>query len=722
MAIDGGDILYIADIGNIKIKEIDSTGVLNSINPAFSTPAAVAVDNAGIIYSTNVSGSTYYFSDFTPWGVQTAFGYTYTSTNCTVSAPCAFSTVGMSGPANVTIDNNDNLFMLEGTTGSAEMPVKSLGQGTGTLSLWHLKNQYAYASGGPGSFAVDAYGDLYTNYTYTPNSTCVIYEENLYDAEYSPSATRVAGGLKCGFSGDGGQGRGAEISTKIGQMAFDIAGNLYFADAGNQRVRRIDAVTGIISTIAGEGIAGYGGDGAAATAATLSNPTGVAVDSQGQVYILTNAPTAGPTQVLRKVTATGFWSYGSVLKGTATAAKVFTVANTGNSALTLSASSSITGANPSDFSIDSTTTNCVLTAAATLGAGQSCKIGVIFKPTVAGLRTASLVLHDNTINGSNTIQLGGTGTLPAPTFTITSPTSGASFTSGTAVTFRVTVTSTTTPAPTGTVQFKVDGSNYGSAVTIASGAASISVTGLTTTAHTLSATYSGDANFAAAGPISVAITVAAAIKITPIVALSKAPGAASPCTEPQFAATVSSKSGPVPTGQVQVLDAGALIAAGTLVNGGATLTLSLAPGAHQLTATYLGDANHLSAGSPALVDVVAPALPCAGPIHRTPLRPPAALPSQNKIAERQLAAMTSLNSLTVNDHNIGFTVNDYNTGFIMNAPNIGQFVCSRPYVGQAPDSNSDPQQSIASNGSDCKIDESGPGDKQASTDGGSIKP
>lgn len=70
-------------------------------------------------------------------------------------------------------------------------------------------------------------------------------------------------------------------------------------------------------------------------------------------------------------------------------------------------------------------------------------------------------------------------------------------------------TSSGTP-PTGTVQFKVDGSNYGSAVTLSSaGTASTSVTGLTVTTHTLSATYSGDSNYAAAGPISVSITVKA---------------------------------------------------------------------------------------------------------------------------------------------------------------------------------------------------------------------
>jgi hypothetical protein len=497
MAIDGGDVLYIADIGNNKIKEIDSTGTINTTNPAFATPAAIAVDTAGIMYSTNVSGSTYYFSDFTPWGVQTAFGYTYVSTSCTVSAPCAFSTVGMSSPANISIDNNDNLFFLEGTTGSAEMPVASLGQGTGTLNLWHLKNQYAYASGGPGSFAVDAYGDLYTNYTYTPNSTCILLEENLYNAEYSPTANRVAGGVKCGFSGDGGQARGAEISTVIGQMAFDIAGNLYFADAGNQRIRRVDAITGIITTIAGNGTAGYTGDGGPAISATLASPTGIGVDSQGQVYIISSAPAAGPTQVIRKVGANGARGFATTTVGKSSPAQSITVSNTGNASLNFTQSGQMTGTNATEFAIDPTSTTCDFTPGNQLAAGRSCLIGIIFKPSAVGTRTATLKLLDNTVTSNNLVNLKGTA-VAAAVVKITAPTANAQITAKTASNFTVSVTSTRAGQPTGTVTFKADGKKIGSPVTVSAGAASTKLSALGTGSHTLSATYNGDAKHAAA--------------------------------------------------------------------------------------------------------------------------------------------------------------------------------------------------------------------------------
>jgi len=613
LAIDGGDNLYIADTGNNLVKEMDSSGslVTTPLSP-IATPVSIAADSFGILYTSN-TGSTYYFSVYYPWGSQTAYGYAHTAATCTPSAPCALSAVGMSSPGSMSMDAYDNLFFEEGTKGAAEMPVAGISGGSGVLNLWYLSDQFAYSSGSAGSFSVDANGNLYTFYNFS-SYTCDLLEESLYSAEYSPTANRVAGGARCGFSGDGGQARSAEISATVGQMAFDVAGNLYFADAGNQRVRRIDALTGIISTIAGNGTAGYSGDGSAATSATLSNPTGVAVDSQGQVYILSNAPTTGSTQALRKVGVTGTWSFGSVLRGTTTAAKVFTVANTGNDSLILSANASITGANPSDYSIDPATTNCVLTAGATLLQGHSCKVGVVFKPAAAGARTASLVLHDNTISGSNPILLSGTGILPAPVFTITSPANGSSFKTGTTITFSVSVKSTSGTQPTGTVQFLVDNVNHGTPIALSTtGTASISVTGLTIATHTLSAKYSGDANYAAAGPISVSSVVTAAVRVPPVVTLSVAERPENICSIPQFAVTVSSDSGPVPTGVVHLVDGGHMGPVGSLSNGKALLSSGrLRVGLHRLTASYAGDEMHGPAVSSALVQQISPLGACRG--------------------------------------------------------------------------------------------------------------
>jgi len=116
---------------------------------------------------------------------------------------------------------------------------------------------------------------------------------NIYVAEEGEQRVRkisaagvisaYAGTGICGYNGDGGQARQAQVCTPAG-MTIDPAGNLVFADAGNDRVRRITAA-GIISTIAGTGVVGYTGDGGPATSATLNIPLWVTYDAAGNLYI-----------------------------------------------------------------------------------------------------------------------------------------------------------------------------------------------------------------------------------------------------------------------------------------------------------------------------------------------------------------------------------------------------------------------------------------------------
>ncbi len=93
----------------------------------------------------------------------------------------------------------------------------------------------------------------------------------------------IAGTGGIGFSGDGGPAIEAVLSGPSG-LATDHAGNLYFADCHNGRVRRINR-EGIITTIAGSGTGGYGGNGGKATQASFSEPTSVAVDEKGNIYV-----------------------------------------------------------------------------------------------------------------------------------------------------------------------------------------------------------------------------------------------------------------------------------------------------------------------------------------------------------------------------------------------------------------------------------------------------
>lgn len=94
----------------------------------------------------------------------------------------------------------------------------------------------------------------------------------------------VAGNGTSSFSGDGGPAISAKLSNPT-SVAVDDTGNLYIADCYNNRIRKVSAITGIITTIAGNGSAGFSGDGGIATAAKLSNPTGIAIDRMGNLYI-----------------------------------------------------------------------------------------------------------------------------------------------------------------------------------------------------------------------------------------------------------------------------------------------------------------------------------------------------------------------------------------------------------------------------------------------------
>ena len=95
--------------------------------------------------------------------------------------------------------------------------------------------------------------------------------------------TTLAGNGLAGFSGDGGPAKSAKIDLPKG-ITVDLTGSVIFADGGNNRIRKV-STTGIITTIAGTGVAGFAGDGGLATAALINQPNGVAVDQSGNVLI-----------------------------------------------------------------------------------------------------------------------------------------------------------------------------------------------------------------------------------------------------------------------------------------------------------------------------------------------------------------------------------------------------------------------------------------------------
>lgn len=124
----------------------------------------------------------------------------------------------------------------------------------------------------PAGIAVDAAGNIYIADTHNQRVRKVS----------SGTITTIAGTGVAGFAGDGGAAASAQLSTPSA-LALDSGGNLYIADTDNHRIRKISGTT--ITTVAGNGEQGFSGDGAAATAAGIDSPNGVAVDATGKIYI-----------------------------------------------------------------------------------------------------------------------------------------------------------------------------------------------------------------------------------------------------------------------------------------------------------------------------------------------------------------------------------------------------------------------------------------------------
>jgi sugar lactone lactonase YvrE len=143
--------------------------------------------------------------------------------------------------------------------------------------------------GGPSGVAEDASGNLFIA---DPGNSRV----RRVDANGTIST--VAGDGSAGYSGDGGSATNASLSGPYG-VAVDAAGNLFIAESGNNRVRRVDA-SGIITTVAGNGTAGFSGDGGPGTNASLNGPISVALDAAGNLFIAD-----GGNNVVRKVDANG---------------------------------------------------------------------------------------------------------------------------------------------------------------------------------------------------------------------------------------------------------------------------------------------------------------------------------------------------------------------------------------------------------------------------------
>src|SRR5438093_706046 len=204
----------------------------------------------------------------------------------------------LSFPAAVGLSGARDLFVVD----DGNCVVRKVGAATGTIStVAGTGGTCDFAGdGGPATAATlnahaGAASDGTADHLVADQSNCVIRKVHMTTGTIST----VAGtGGACGFAGDGGPATAAELYLPAG-VALDVAGNLFFADKDNFVITRVDATTHQISTLAGtRGISGFAGDGGPATAAELSNTTGVALDGAGNLFIADTG-----NCVIRKVVA-----------------------------------------------------------------------------------------------------------------------------------------------------------------------------------------------------------------------------------------------------------------------------------------------------------------------------------------------------------------------------------------------------------------------------------
>ena len=289
VAMDGVGNLYIADTGNSRIRKVDITGIITTVagtgEPGFSgddgaatevqlsVPEGVAVDGAGNLYIADTGNSRIRKVDSTGV-ITTVAGGGGASLGVGVPAIQA----QLFSPRDVTVDRDSNLYIADNVI----LKIDSAGiitTVTGTIEIYGGGHS-ALGLGFPTGMAMDGAGNLYVAST---------GHRVIRKIDPAGIVTTVAGIYEPhvfgwgGFSGDGGPATEARLSVPEG-VAVDGAGNLYIADTGNSRIRKVDSA-GIITTVAGTEESGFSGDGGPAVQARLYEPRGMATDGAGNLYI-----------------------------------------------------------------------------------------------------------------------------------------------------------------------------------------------------------------------------------------------------------------------------------------------------------------------------------------------------------------------------------------------------------------------------------------------------
>jgi hypothetical protein len=190
----------------------------------------------------------------------------------------------LSGASAIAVDSSGNLFIAD----SGNAAIREVAASTGDISTIAGDGSFGFAGdGGPATSAefswvygvtVDSAGNVYVD----DSGNCEIRKIDASDGTIND----YAGNATCGDDGDGGAATNAELGEQIYALAVDGSNNLYISDSGNDRIRKVDASTGTISTVVGTGDSTWAeGDGGPATGAPLCCVSGIAFDSNGNLYV-----------------------------------------------------------------------------------------------------------------------------------------------------------------------------------------------------------------------------------------------------------------------------------------------------------------------------------------------------------------------------------------------------------------------------------------------------